>query len=856
MSALQLKVASVKSGLNLSLVGKHTLASRALPVDENSDLEKVRNLSPSLASILRPQAAYRWLLPYLASITPQYIESILRGALAGNHVQAWELFDLMIDSDPEIAACVSEYLEGLISKKVMFEPYHEEDEEPSPEAQEKCKLVNAAIRNMRPHPDADENDLNGVVRDIIFSRFHGQSLLEIDWFDTYGTGQLNIKNIKGIGNVLCPRSTFWVHPVCYAWDMNGRLGLRTVLGDLARETQWAETSKLGKVGSMVEPPAWNWITSQPRPSNLTEFPPNKFIISIFKSKSGTGLSACVLRSIAWWWCASNFCGDWLLNYAQLFGIPFRKATYQPSTPEPVKTEIRQMLQACGSAGYILLPDTADVEFMEGGNAGANSPQAFLFNFADSQKRKVILHQTMTGGAHDSMGKGGGKAFGEVEDDTKSQCINAGAEHVASIINLQLIPYILTLNYGEGGDMEAPVCSLVDDDTGNKADADILQSVSQLIDVPASHVHRLFRIPKPQEGEEIAGQDVGAAGKQMKIQEEQAKQAAMQRDQQHAQAMEMIKRGGKKAGEEVPEGEDKGDEEDKEDEEEEPSDAEETEARAAQLEAGDFEGHPFRGNQWNVAKTGNVDRPYGTRDKEDNVIATFPTREEAHEDVAERHRTIAKEAESHKDYEAVKYHKEAARFHGRKSLQKWQDYGNKANQLSERADTSKPKSEKDYRKASEAHRAAQYAHQEAGEKYAQAGHRGKAREHFQKAADHATEAYQKRLRYRTMRDKRRAGLEGREEQQGRTSEVQAAHNRHEAGSTPAPATILHDTVEPILARLEAIEKVEDSDTRVKLLKKFLKDLPQISAAVAHDDALAKSITPELVRTFVNKLAEEK
>src|SRR5688572_14012187 len=44
----------------------------------------------SLARILRPQAAYRWLLPQIAAITPQSIESILRGALAGSHVQQWE----------------------------------------------------------------------------------------------------------------------------------------------------------------------------------------------------------------------------------------------------------------------------------------------------------------------------------------------------------------------------------------------------------------------------------------------------------------------------------------------------------------------------------------------------------------------------------------------------------------------------------------------------------------------------------------------------------------------------------------------------------------------------------------------
>lgn len=122
-------------------------------------LERVRQLSSSLASILRPQAAYRWILPYLAALTPQYIEGVLRGALAGNHVQAWELFDLMIDTDPEIAACVQEYVEGVQGKSILVEPYHEEDQEPSAAAMEKQRVVSAALRNFRPEAQADENDI-------------------------------------------------------------------------------------------------------------------------------------------------------------------------------------------------------------------------------------------------------------------------------------------------------------------------------------------------------------------------------------------------------------------------------------------------------------------------------------------------------------------------------------------------------------------------------------------------------------------------------------------------------------------------------------------------------------------------
>ena len=261
------------------------------------------NLSPSLARILRPQAAYRWLLPYIANITPTYIESVLRGALAGNHVQAWELFDLMCDSNPEIASCIGEYVDGVTKKQVIIEPFHEEDEEPSPQAVKNQKIVSKALRSMRPSADADEDALPGTIRNILFSRFHGQSVLEVDY--TVANGELNLIPLAGIGRIVAPRCTFWVHPVCYGWSMEGRLGLRVALANEVRMiSDTAKRQKPGTAGqggmSMVEPPAWNWMSSQPMPSYLQPFPENKFLLALFKAKAGTALGGSCLRPLAWW----------------------------------------------------------------------------------------------------------------------------------------------------------------------------------------------------------------------------------------------------------------------------------------------------------------------------------------------------------------------------------------------------------------------------------------------------------------------------------------------------------------------------------------------------------------------------
>src|SRR5438552_15550557 len=78
----------------------------------------------SMNRIVRPQARYNWLMPNVGSITPQFIEMTLNGALAGNHVQQWSLFDLMLRTWPELRSCYSELITSVLRKTIVFEPFH------------------------------------------------------------------------------------------------------------------------------------------------------------------------------------------------------------------------------------------------------------------------------------------------------------------------------------------------------------------------------------------------------------------------------------------------------------------------------------------------------------------------------------------------------------------------------------------------------------------------------------------------------------------------------------------------------------------------------------------------------------
>lgn len=429
-------------------------------------------VSQSLARILRPQAAYRWMLPQLASITPQYIEMVLRSALTGNHVQQWELFDLMLDTWPELSACAQELTYGVSRLKMIFEPYAEEEEEPTPEADERCKLVSTALRGMMPEASADENDLDGTLKDILDGWFRGVTSLETEW-------QARPTNS---GTIIAPRCTFWVHPVCFAFDQNGRLGLRM------------------DANGVLNPAALGGATQGP-PAVVGPFPDHKFLIGIHKAKSGSALGGALLRPLAWWWCAANFSADWLLNLAQIFGMPFRWANYDPTAAQETVDRICSMLQNMGSAGWAAFPTGTTLELKDAVKSGDHSPQGELLDRADRYARLLVLGQTMSGSQDAS--KGGGKAFGAVESDVKTQRIDAAGRYACRVLNTQLIPSVLMLNYGDAS--EAPRVRLLEDEEGDSTEAERDMKLAQGgLKIPVSFLRKKYGLPAPSKDEETIG----------------------------------------------------------------------------------------------------------------------------------------------------------------------------------------------------------------------------------------------------------------------------------------------------------------------------------------------------------------
>lgn len=461
------------------LTGRPVAANSALAIQAAEmpapvQAAEMPNVPAGMRQIIKPQAQARWILPQLASITPTYIEGIMRGAFAGSHLQAWELFDLMEDTWPRLSKNLNELKNAVTGLEWTVKPWAEDGKPPTPEAEERARLVSCAVWKMRPRPDMDESGFEGLVYDLSDAYGKGTSVVEVLW---------EIRKDREFGDITAPRSSLWVHPVNYAWSNEGQLALRSEV--------------LNRSGD----PSLSLRTTSYAPgrNDLVPFPEDQFLISIQKSRTGPGLTAGRLRALAWWWCAANFSADWMMNLAQVFGLPIRWANYPNGAAQPTINAIASMLEDMGSAGWAAFPEGTNLTLHTPGSLGTMSPQADLSDRADINCDILILGQTLT---TEVGATGGAYSLGKVHAGVRGENIMSMAAAAARVLNQQLVPAILRQNYGDAE--ECPeFCAEEKKVEDHKANADrdaVLLGCG--VAMPKKWFYERHGIPLPQPGEEV------------------------------------------------------------------------------------------------------------------------------------------------------------------------------------------------------------------------------------------------------------------------------------------------------------------------------------------------------------------
>lgn len=430
--------------------------------------------STGLRRLLRPQVFATWSGWLARDWTPERIEQVLRSALSGDHINQWELFALMEDTWPRLQKALAELRRAVVQMDWRCEPWAEDGKPPTTAAEERARLVSRAVWSMRPQPDEPANGFEGLLFDLLDAWGKGVSVQEIEW-------QVRRVGTSGTTEVI-PLASQWVAPSQYAWTETGRLMLRL-----------ADTHPVA--------------SGMPRTDVLMPFPPDQFLIGICKSRTGPVMGGALLRPLAWWWCAANFSASWLLNLAQIFGLPIRWASYAPGASDELISKICDMLENMGSAAWAAFPAGTQVELKEASKNGGTSPQDSLLDRADRQVDLLVLGQTLT----TDVGNSGSRALGNVHKSVRDEIVQAAADWAASVVNLQLVPAILRLNYGD--DQEAPeFCPRPTEALDLKANADrdaVL--LDRGVALPRDWFYARHKIPLPGPGDEVIMKPAGSGG---------------------------------------------------------------------------------------------------------------------------------------------------------------------------------------------------------------------------------------------------------------------------------------------------------------------------------------------------------
>ena len=438
-----------------------------------------------MLKVVAGSARDRWLSPSIQTFTPQRVEQILRGAMGGDLTAQWELFDLMEQTWPRLAKNLNELRGALLECDWTLQAWAPDGEQPEAEAVRRKKVVEEVLWHFEPDPTLDENDFEDMLRDLGDAWGKGISVQEIDW---------ELRPYES-GTITAIKAARWIHPRLYGYPTQiagsgpDRLMLRS--SEIARDA--ASVS----AGAAVRPVSGT--------SEWVQFPKDKFLIGVAKQKTGHPIGAALLRPLAWWWAVGNFTGEWLVNLAQIFGVPIRWANYAQGTPPEQIRKIEDMLVNMGSASWGAFPDGTRLELKEAMKSGADNPQLALLGLIDRICDLLILGQTLTSDVSGS----GSRALGEVHADVLSGRKAALVKWAQKVLNQQLIPAICRLNFGDTASL--PYFVSDEDEKDAKTAAETFKVVLDSgVPIPRAFYYDTLGIPQPAPGDDVIQPKAAAA----------------------------------------------------------------------------------------------------------------------------------------------------------------------------------------------------------------------------------------------------------------------------------------------------------------------------------------------------------
>ena len=410
------------------------------------------------ASINIPLARDRMFDYFEREPVPSDVREVLKSTQDGDLHRQNMIFTAMMDSWPKLQKAVNEIARKVSSANWTVCPYAERGEKPTPESEATAKQVEALIWGMKPRTEWLEHGLEETIEYLVRGYFYGHSVQLIEW-ETAPTGEMR------------PRCTKHV-PARYYGYPNGFM--------TEDQTDRLMFDRSGMVGSRV----------------YEDFTPGRFLIAIHCGHSAHPTVAAPLRALVGYWLGAIYGLKWFMEYSQTFGVPWRHAKVADEKDIPTVSEA---MAKSGPRGYIITKATASIDVVAGGSTGATLPQRELIALADQQCDQFILGQTLTGGTDNS----GSRSLGEVHQGTLDEVIDGISDFVGRILTDQLIPAIVSANWGDSITDLPSIWVRDEDDDDSKVSAERMEIIQRMgVPMSESYVYEELGVPIPAPGDKI------------------------------------------------------------------------------------------------------------------------------------------------------------------------------------------------------------------------------------------------------------------------------------------------------------------------------------------------------------------
>ncbi len=184
----------------------------------------------------------------------------------------------------------------------------------------------------------------------------------------------------------------------------------------------------------------------------------------------------------------NF-GDWV-EFAEVFGMPLRWATYRNEQSRQI---LEEALSKAGSAGYVVAPEDAKIDFLSSQGSQGNDIFKSLREALNEEISITILGNTMT----TTEAKQSGYAQSKTHENEQAEIHADDRSFILRLIAEKVTDFLAKLGYP----VEGAEWAFNDEESLTLKDKlDIALKVSEQVPVGKSYWYETFGIPVPKEND--------------------------------------------------------------------------------------------------------------------------------------------------------------------------------------------------------------------------------------------------------------------------------------------------------------------------------------------------------------------